>query len=280
MARINIEEDSWTRFYKMAEFSGCSLQECIGIVVSLWHESQTILEIGGTRENISEWSGLFKFSDEKCEKIIFAMKKSRFISQEKDDYFLINGNKTQIDGLMKRITRATKGGKSLKKKWKEVNELEADLKQASSNLEPSSKKLNSSHYKSIQVNSDQVNSTQISSNNSNTQKTKSFIASYCDRFKFRYGSAPVIQGKDAGIAKRIAQSIGEEKMELYLDAFFSMPDAWLVKTKHPLGAFETKMNEIVVFANTGNFTTQRQANQSDDLATNALLLEKVRRENL
>jgi hypothetical protein len=136
------------------------LQECIGIVVSLWHESQTILEIGGTRENISEWSGLFKFSDEKCEKIIFAMKKSRFISQEKDDYFLINGNKTQIDGLMKRITRATKGGKSLKKKWKEVNELEADLKQASSNLEPSFKRPNSSHYNSIQVNSDQINSNQ------------------------------------------------------------------------------------------------------------------------
>lgn len=107
-------------------------------------------------------------------------------------------------------------------------------------------------------------------------KTKIFISNYCDLFKARYGSNPVINGKISGIAKRLAESLGEEKSKLYLEAFFAMPDAFLVKNRHPLAQFEFKLNEITVFANSGKFTTTRQAQQNDQSATTSNLLNDIR----
>ena len=95
------------------------------------------------------------------------------------------------------------------------------------------------------------------------KKTNQFISKYCQLFKNRYGSNPVISQKIAGIAKRISTTLGEEKAVFYLEAFFAMPDANLVKNKHPLTQFEFKLNEITVFANSGKFTTQSEANNMD-----------------
>lgn len=102
-----------------------------------------------------------------------------------------------------------------------------------------------------------------------------FIAAYCDRFKLRWGNSPPIQGKDAGIVKRLMKTQSLEMFSTYLDAFFSMPDAYLVKAKHPLNLFEMKLNEIAVFAKSGKFTTTREAHHADNMATNAMLLKKV-----
>jgi hypothetical protein len=106
------------------------------------------------------------------------------------------------------------------------------------------------------------------------------VRAYCDRFKLRWGENPQILGKDAGIAKRLAKDLGQDRFEFLLDAFFQMPDAWLVKVKHPLAAFETKLNEVVVFAESGQFHTQRQAREADSSATNAMLLAKIDRGEL
>lgn len=112
--------------------------------------------------------------------------------------------------------------------------------------------------------------------NSSNSKPQAFIAGYCERFKAKYGNNPEIIGKDAGIAVRVVKGWGSEKIELYLDAFFSLPDAWLVKAKHPLSAFETKLNEIVVFAKSGKFTTMKQAQQADSSAALANQIQQIR----
>lgn len=110
-----------------------------------------------------------------------------------------------------------------------------------------------------------------------SKKAQLFVGTYCQLFKARYGMNPKILGKDAGIASRLSKQLSEDDIKKLLHAFFSMPDAWLVKAKHPVGSFEMKLNEIVVFANSGNFTTKTQANQADAFATNAVLLDQVRR---
>lgn len=107
-------------------------------------------------------------------------------------------------------------------------------------------------------------------------KANKFIAGYCNRFRDKYGTNPHIDGKSSGIAKRISEGLSLDKIELYLDAFFQMPDAKLIKEKHPMNQFEFKLNEIVVFANTGNFTTHRQAQQADDSVSNMILLQEIR----
>jgi hypothetical protein len=102
-----------------------------------------------------------------------------------------------------------------------------------------------------------------------------FVKGYCDRFMVKYGTYPEITGKESGVAKRVAKDWSYEKIDLHLDAFFALPDAWLNKIKHPIVSFETKLTEITVFAKTGNFTTQKQSQQGDAMATNLALLKKV-----
>lgn len=111
---------------------------------------------------------------------------------------------------------------------------------------------------------------------SGPSKSYLFISKYCDLFKQRYFTNAEISKKESGIAKRIAEDLSEEKINLYLEAYFRMPDAWLTKIKHPLHAFESKKNEIIVFANSGKFTTQKQASEFDKTATSYSTLQQIR----
>jgi hypothetical protein len=106
---------------------------------------------------------------------------------------------------------------------------------------------------------------------------RDFIAKYCELFKQRYRTNPHIRGKQAGVAKRVLKDVPLERAKLYLEAFFQMPDSWLVKTKHPLEAFEPKLNEIVVFATTGEFTGAVQARQIDQKAHAVSQLDRIRK---
>ena len=106
------------------------------------------------------------------------------------------------------------------------------------------------------------------------------IAHYCDLWRETHGDGvndPPIVGKDAGIITRLLKDVPVERLRLYLDAYFQMPDAWTVKAKHPLGVFETKLKEVAAFADSGKFVTRRQAMQADDMTGNMILLQKVRR---
>lgn len=111
---------------------------------------------------------------------------------------------------------------------------------------------------------------------SEPQRADHFVAAYCDRFKARWGISPPIQGKDAGIAKRLAKTLSLDRYQWLLDAYFSMPDAWLVKQKHPLNLFESKLTEVAVFADSGRFTTARQVREADNMATTMQLLNDVK----
>lgn len=106
------------------------------------------------------------------------------------------------------------------------------------------------------------NPTDLSAN-----KANEFISLYCQAFKARHHANAEIDGKSAGIAKRITKTLSREKWIPYLQAFFTMPDAYLFKNRHPLAQFEYKLQEIAVFAQSGNFTTQKQASQIDNQST-------------
>lgn len=205
--------------------------------------------------------------------------------QKRDDgvYLYVSGSKEHCGFLDSKSENGKKGGAKggRSKSPKKLQNLKQNRKRTESEPKAPESEPKDSYSYSISIsNSSSSTDSDSSTDSVNTplgQKTKSFIAGYCERFEFKYGSRPHIQGKDAGIAKRVAKDLSKEKLLFYLDAYFAMPDAGVVKAKHPLNLFELKMNEIVVFANTGNFTTQRQAHQADDMASNQLLLEKIRR---
>lgn len=94
-------------------------------------------------------------------------------------------------------------------------------------------------------------------------KAQAFIKTYCELFKQRWNVNPVIRSKQSGIAKRLSTEMSLERFTFLLEAFFAMPDAWNVKQKHPLEIFVTKLNEIVVYAELGEFQTQTKSKQND-----------------
>ncbi len=108
------------------------------------------------------------------------------------------------------------------------------------------------------------------------KKTHHLISVYCQLFKARWNSNPEIGDKGAGIAKRIAKDLTIEKITTYTEAFFKMPDQELLKKKHPLYLFEVKLNEVTVFANSGNFTTGKQAQQYDHAATVQSQIDRIK----
>ena len=108
-------------------------------------------------------------------------------------------------------------------------------------------------------------------------KTKFFIARYCENWKLKHGSSPEIVGKDAGIAARLSKNMSEDRISQLVAAYFAMPDAFLFQARHPLELFERDLKKISAFANSGAFMTRKQTQQHDDMASNMMLLAKVRK---
>lgn len=174
------------------------------------------------------------------------------------------GAQKHFGWLAKRVEAGRKGGSTPKQI--EAKQSKPKQPEASPSYSPSYSSSPSSSPSPLKEASNSANS------------TKAGIAAYCERYKLRWGLNPPIQGKDTGIMKRLVKSFSPDKLSLYLDAYFQMPDAGIVKAKHPLNFFEMKMNEVVVFAESGQFTTTTQARQADNMATNHLLMEKLKRE--
>lgn len=108
-------------------------------------------------------------------------------------------------------------------------------------------------------------------------KANEFISLYCEAFKAKHNASAEIDGKSAGIAKRIIKTLSREKWVPYLRAFFTMPDAILHKNKHPLNQFELKLQEIAVFAQTASFTTQSQAYNQDKKVQGAQVSQAIQK---
>lgn len=283
MARINIEEEAWKRLYRLADLMDLPVHQVIGPVVCLWSNSQDQVKVFGDKKEIIEWANLFKTDQDFSEKFFSALEKVSFISLHENGAFKIHGNDIQLESLARHRAKSAKGGKALKKKLAAAKVPQANHRQASGMALASHRGLKAIQSNTKQSNSNQDNALQVitTQNNaenlsaSHSQKTKVFVARYCENFKIRYGSNPIIKGKESGIAKRLAKDLSEEKITLYLDAFFQMPDSFLVKSKHPLALFETKFNEVTVFAHSGQFTTMKQARQVDDAVNTQNILQMI-----
>lgn len=262
MARLNIEDEFFDDVAAVGARMG-DIDRAAGQALRLIRYAQTQIKKGVaiTYQDFSE-----RFSD---------MLMPEF-ARRVGDMIEVRGAKTHFAWLDQKREAGSAGGKESAKRPRnskgqltKAKQTPSDEVQAKpSDIQPSYSSSYSSSYSDSHSNS---SITQISPK----ANANDFIVAYCDRFKGRWGENPHITGKDAGIAKRLGKTLSLAKFSHYLDAFFEMPDAWLVKIKHPLSAFETKLNEIVVFANTGQFTTNKQSQQADESVSNALLMRKI-----
>lgn len=250
MARINLEDQFWLDIMEVAVAMG-SADLAIGNAVRFFRFAQEMHRQG---KLVSEADFKSKgFHDTLIP--IFAMHTPEGISAK--------GSEKYFGWLTKKAAAGAVGGRS------KTEAKTKHLKQNRSTAEAKASKTEASYSPSYSSSPSNSHSTSTVTNASD------YIAAYCDRFKLRWGINPPIQGKDAGIVGRLMKTVKLDKFRFYLDAYFTMPDAGVVKAKHPLNLLELKLNEVMVWGESGEFTTMRQAYQADESVSNALLMRKI-----
>lgn len=268
MARINLEDCWWTdpRRSKLIKALGCE-EMADGAAVKMWRIAQ---------ENWKHSCRLIP------KQIFFSLEHASLLlgcglAEERGDAVYVKGSSQYLDWVREKKEKAAENGaKGGKKSAQRPRDAQGKLLPKSAKVQADAKQKPSESKLSVSISgsggSDEPATTIVLA----ASGADKFIAGFCERFKAKYGTNPDITGKEAGIAKRVAKDLSAEKVETYLDAFFSLPDPWLIKRRHPMEAFEAKKNELAVFAQNGEFMTNRQAQQADSVSTNLALLQKVR----
>ena len=111
-------------------------------------------------------------------------------------------------------------------------------------------------------------------------KASALVAHYCDEFKFKYSVNPSISRADAGTLKKLFQDMGLEKAKDLIRAYFEMPEPYIVKSKHPIKLLSYKINEVLVYAETGKFTTTAQVRSVEKAQKTQSLFEEIAKGNV
>jgi hypothetical protein len=106
------------------------------------------------------------------------------------------------------------------------------------------------------------------------------IGEYFDLWKHHHRGKATVLGKDRNLLRLVVKDLGEARTLELLEAYFAMPDAFFKTRKHDVATFHANLAKITAFADTGEFTTRTQANQFDRTASNASLIERIRRGDL
>lgn len=194
------------------------------------------------------------------------------LAEYREDGIYAKGSAERFDWLLQRRLAGRVGGK------KKAENLAKLKREASEKLASAT----ANHHK-IVANAIAPVPVPVPEKKSSCSK-KSDIASqriaalYCELFKNHHGVNPRLNGRDIGQLKSFCHGLSQEKCELYLSAYFSMPDARIQGEKHPPSLLLMHKSKILVFAETGDFVTQQQMRQGDSRITNALLEERIRNE--
>lgn len=103
------------------------------------------------------------------------------------------------------------------------------------------------------------------------------IAKFKALWTERHNGDYPLGGKDIGLIKGFVKSLGEHRTSEIFEAYFKMPDAWVVGRKHDVTTLNSNLAKVAAFADTGEFTTQTQVRQMDRTAAAASQLERIRR---
>lgn len=97
---------------------------------------------------------------------------------------------------------------------------------------------------------------------------RAFIAAYCEAYKKRYDSNPVIVGKTSGIAKRILKDVPLKRAVALVQTYCAMSDSWFVTRSHNLSTFEDNLDKIARKMETGKSTSASQARKAEQFDDN------------
>lgn len=104
---------------------------------------------------------------------------------------------------------------------------------------------------------------------------KNLIAHYCELFKAKYNSNPPVNGKSAGIIKRILKDFSLDHSKKLIEAYLSDNRQWFVTRAHDLTTFEQNLNSVQVKLDTGRTITQNVAKTAERRSNNQEVLQAL-----
>jgi len=185
MARINIEEECFSRLSKLVDLLGCDAREALGTLAFLWHDSQDILKDHGTTEEISDWLRITKLPESEQTRWIKTLCKARFLTEVEPGFFLIHGNETQIENRLKHLEKSKKGAESTRRKWEEMRAKKKGHRQATGHATgiPQAGQCHATTTpNTIQGNAIQDNARQDNTRQSNVQSNPGGLSSQVEAF--------------------------------------------------------------------------------------------------
>lgn len=96
------------------------------------------------------------------------------------------------------------------------------------------------------------------------------VAHYCDAWRARYNSNPLISPKVAGQLNRMGKDFGTPKAQALITAYLNMPDSWFVKKLHDVPTLVTNINAISHFVDTGKMVTKGHIKKLEEQVDEAM----------
>lgn len=262
MARINIETSLWgkTAFQNLLIKVG-DRHKAKGMVVELftlaqkfWFPKMELIPIDAIHESDLE----------PC--------LNAGLAEERDGFAYVFGTEKSFAWLFQKSTAGHRSGEARQKKSKKnkiertLTDVERTLTDANVRQRDGTSLLSSpsSLLFSPTLNSNSQLSThigEVEKNETPSANAGALIAAYCRLWKARYGSRPEVLGKDKGIAKRLANDLGGQRAVDLMEAYFKMNDSWIIERHHDLATFESKMNAVVQFQNSGRVISRDTARE-------------------
>lgn len=98
---------------------------------------------------------------------------------------------------------------------------------------------------------------------SKSETTAGFLAAYAEAWKFRWKTSPIIDGKTAGLAKRIVTDLGVQVATELVEAYLDMSDSYYIQRRHDLQTFSFNLNQVKLYAEGHGSVTKHELHQAD-----------------
>jgi hypothetical protein len=105
-------------------------------------------------------------------------------------------------------------------------------------------------------------------------KTNLFIAAYCEAFKERYGTHPVIDGKSLGLARTLIKDLGLTPAISLVKTYLTMNDSFFTLKSHDLGTLKLNLNSVKIKKETGNRINAPQARKLEQEDGNRAVMRR------
>ena len=164
MARVNVEEGAWKKFYKVANYMDWDVRIACGAVIGVWHESQEKVRLTASALELARWGN----EHEDADKFVAALVDAEVV-RPVDDEFEIVGNENEIASQMKFRARSKKGGEATKAKWEAAKASQVEKKSRKHSLKPATSPLEAGHTLGHQLGTIQCSSVQYNSEEKNKE---------------------------------------------------------------------------------------------------------------